>query len=121
MCNDNSKLKTDNIGNRTICRVKRIELKCVAPLLHWKSWDGVKVYTASARYVEWAEFERFPDNDKIKLLKCAITFSELEEDSDENSEVELNMMKKTNEVVKGHVVFRALSNKNYGNGTCCFG
>ncbi len=37
MCNDNSKLKTDNIGNVTLCRVKRIKLKSGAPPFHWKN------------------------------------------------------------------------------------
>ena len=73
MCNDNSKLKTENIGNGTLCRVKRIKLKNNALPLQWKNWDGVKVYTVSARYVEWAEFERFLDNEKIISIKSAIS------------------------------------------------
>ena len=72
MCNDNSKLKSDNIGNGTLCRVKSIKLKANSPPLQWKNWDGVKVYAVNARYVEWAEFERFPDNEKINSLKSAI-------------------------------------------------
>lgn len=60
MCNDNSKLKTENIGNGTLCRVKKIKLKPGAPPLQWKNWEGVKVYTVNARYVDWVEFERFP-------------------------------------------------------------
>ena len=92
ICNDNSKPKTDNIGNGTLCRVKCIKLKSVAPPLHWKNWDGVKAYTASACYVEWGEFEHFPDNEKISFLKSAI--SALVEESDKNLEVELNKMKK---------------------------
>ena len=73
MCNDNSKLKSDNIGNGTLCRVKCIKLKSNAPPLRWKNWDGFKVYTTSARYVEWAEFERFPENDRIKSKKADIS------------------------------------------------
>lgn len=76
MCNDNSKLKSENVGNGTCCRLKSIKLKNGAPPLSWKNWDGVKVYTVSARYVEWAEFERFPDNDKIKSLKNDISAME---------------------------------------------
>ena len=33
MCNDNSNLKTENIGNGTLCRVKRIKLKNNTPPL----------------------------------------------------------------------------------------
>ena len=52
MYNDNSKLKTENIGNGTLCRVKRIKLKNNALPLQWKNWDGVKVYTVSAHCIE---------------------------------------------------------------------
>ena len=65
MCDDNSKLKTDNVGNGTLCRVKRIKLKRGNPPLHWKNWDVYKVYTTNAQFVESAEFKRFPDNEKI--------------------------------------------------------
>jgi len=94
MCNDNSKLKTDNIGNGTLCRVKSIKLKKDAPLLHWKNWDGVKVYTVNARYVEWAEFERFPDNEKIVLLKSSILAleEELLREQDDKKAAELEDM-----------------------------
>jgi hypothetical protein len=68
MCNDNSKLKSDNIGNGTLCRVKSIKLKKDAPPLHWKNWEGVKVYTVNDWYVEWAKFERLPDNEKFVSL-----------------------------------------------------
>ena len=73
MCNDNSKLKTENIGNGTLCRVKRIKLKNNALSLQWKNWDGFKFYTVSARYIELAEFEHFPDNKKIISIKSSIS------------------------------------------------
>ena len=79
ICTRCSRLKTDKIGNDTLCHVKRIKLKSDAPQLHWKNWDGVKVYTVSARYVEWDEFKRFPDNGKMKVLNSAIS-SALEEE-----------------------------------------
>ena len=73
MYNDNSKLKTEKIGNGTLCRIKIIKLKNKTPPLQWNNRDGVKVYTVSALYVEWAEFERFPDNEKIISIKSAIS------------------------------------------------
>ena len=72
MCNDNSKLKTDSIDNFTLYHVKRIKPRKDVLSLQWKNWDGFKVYTVNARYVECAEFERFPDNEKIVLLKSDI-------------------------------------------------
>lgn len=48
--------------------MKKIKLKRGAPPLQWTNWEGVKVYTVSARYVDWVEFERFPDNEKILSL-----------------------------------------------------
>ncbi len=52
MCNDNTKLNIDNIGNGTLCQVKHIKLKGGVPPLQWKNWYGFKVHTTSARYVE---------------------------------------------------------------------
>ncbi|KAL7527853.1 hypothetical protein ACHAXR_004496 [Thalassiosira sp. AJA248-18] len=72
MCIDNSKLKENKLGNGTLCRVKGMKLKPGAPPLHWKNWDGVKVFCTSARYVEWVEFDRFPVSEEIKLLKSEI-------------------------------------------------
>ena len=71
ICNDNSKLKKENIGNGTLCCVKKIKLKGAPPLC-WNNWDGKKVYTVSACYVEWVEFERFPHNEKVFSLQSAI-------------------------------------------------
>ena len=66
MCNDHSKLKTDGVGNGTLCRVKRIKLKDGAPPLCWKNWDIYKVNTVNTQYVEYVKFERFPDNEEKK-------------------------------------------------------
>ena len=78
MCNGNSKLKTEDIGNVTLCRVKNIKLKEDAPPLRWKNWDGKKVYTTCAHYVEYVEFERFPDNEAMISLKKDIDALEVE-------------------------------------------
>ena len=72
MCTDNSKLKKLKLGNGTLCRVKRIKLKSGPLLLQWKNWEGKQVYTISDRYVEWVEFDRFPESDKIRSLKNEI-------------------------------------------------
>ena len=45
----------------------------------WKNWDGVKVYTVSAQYVEHVEFEHLPDNERIVSLKSAINALQREE------------------------------------------
>jgi hypothetical protein len=50
MCVDNSKLKSDNIGNGTLCRVRGLKLKRNAPPMQWKNWDGYKVQTVNAHY-----------------------------------------------------------------------
>ena len=95
MCNDNSKLKELGLGNGTLCRVRRIKLKHGAPPLQWKNWEGKKVYTTSARYVEWVEFEHFPDNEKIKALKEEIETlqNELEgSDDDEEKTAQLDKL-----------------------------
>jgi hypothetical protein len=68
MCIDNSKLKTEKVGNGTMCRVRRLQLKRGSPPLQWKNWDGKKVYTVNARHVEYIEMERFPLTDKILEL-----------------------------------------------------
>lgn len=73
MCNNNDLLKKYKIGNGTIARVKRVKLKTSAPdSLIWKNWEDKKVYTVSARHVEWVEIERFPDNARIRALKKSI-------------------------------------------------
>ena len=84
MCIDNSKLKKFKLGNGTLCRVISIRLKDNAPL-QWKNWDGYKVYTISARYCEYVEFEHFPENERIVSLKSKINGlnNELEEIQDD--------------------------------------
>ncbi len=81
--NNNSKLKLDNIGNGTLCRVKCIKLKNGTPPLQWKNWGSFNVYTTSARYVEWTEFERFPEIDKSDSKKYAIAKFENEMSPDD--------------------------------------
>ena len=102
MCHGNSLLKTQNIGNGTLCRVKHIKLKSDAPPLYWKNWDRVKVYTVSARHVEWIEFERFPEDDKRLSLKS--TISQMEAEPNKHSKVELNTMQKKFEDYTTHTV-----------------
>ena len=62
------------LATEFLFRVKCIKLKSDAPPLHWKNWDGVKVYTISALYVEYVEFERFPDNEQMISLKTDINY-----------------------------------------------
>ena len=73
-----SKLRSDNIGNGTLCRVKKTKLKKDAPPHIWKNWDGYKMYTVSACYVDHVEFERFPDREDIIGLKSEISAIEEE-------------------------------------------
>ena len=61
------------------------------PALQWKNWDGVKVYTVLVRHVKWAEFERFPDNEKINTLKSSI--STLQEENAPHAEFKLSKIK----------------------------
>ena len=89
MCIDNTKLSEYNVGNGTLCRVRNIKLKDNAPphAVQWKNWDGKKVYCTSARFVEYVELERFPESDKIVLMKSRIdeyksTLSDNWEDDD---------------------------------------
>lgn len=72
MCIDNSKLKTDQVGNGTLCRVVGLKLIDGAPQPQWKNWDGHKVLTINARHVEYIELERFPESKEIKSLKAEI-------------------------------------------------
>jgi hypothetical protein len=37
MCIDNSRLKTENVGNGTMCRVRRLQLKPGSPPMQWKN------------------------------------------------------------------------------------
>ena len=107
MCNDNSKLKKENIGNGTLCRVKKIKLKNGVSL-QWKNWEGVKVYTVNARYVEWVEFERFPDNEKIIALKSDITTleEELASGSDDDKLAQLDKLRNELKATKSARCFR---------------
>ena len=73
--------------------MKRVKLKCNSPPLQWKNWDGVKVYTTSARYVEWVEFERFPDSDKIKSIKAEIDTLDNQIGTDLDGERRVNLEK----------------------------
>ena len=102
MCNGTSKLKTDNVGSATLCRVKRIKLKKGDPPLHWKKWDGYKVYTTNARFVKSTEFERFPDNEKITAMKVAIaTLEEELANMDTNERLaELEKLQKEHKILK---------------------
>ena len=93
MCIDNSKLKSDNIGNGTLCRVKSVKLKQGAPPLNWKNWDGKKVWCVSARHVEYVEFERFPVDERMVSLKATIQGLE-NEINNENNRNELTKLKR---------------------------
>ncbi len=66
-------MKTDIIGNGMPYRVKHTKLKNGTPPLQWKNWDDYKVYTTSACYDEWEEFEWFLENKKILIKKAVIT------------------------------------------------
>ena len=48
MCNDNSKLRTNGIGQWNTFEVKHINLKDDAPPLYWKNWDNYNVSTVNA-------------------------------------------------------------------------
>ena len=71
------------------------------------------MYTVSARYVGWAEFEGFPDKEQIKLLKYVI--SALEEVpvncQGKDTRVELKKMKKELKWFKELQYFRLLPTK----------
>ena len=91
MCIDNSKLKETNLGNGTLCRVRRVKIKDDAPphATQWKNWEGKKVWCTSARHVEYIEFERFPDNERITALKLEIEAfkNSLDDGWERNSEI----------------------------------
>ena len=108
MCNDDSKLKKENIGNGTLCRVQKIKFNNGTPPLYWKSWDGRKMYTVSVRYVEWVEFERFPDNEKILSLKSAIVRleNELVDNDDSKKVIELEQVQKEFKIIKAAWFFK---------------
>ena len=65
---------------------KRIKLKNGTPPLQWKNWGSFNIYTTSERYVEWAEFERFPENHKSESKKYAIAKFENEMSPDDLEE-----------------------------------
>ena len=116
MCNDNSKLKNDGVGNRTLCRVKRIKLKDGASPLCWKNWDNYKVNTVNAQYVEYVEFERFPDNGKIRSTKAAISAfeEELANDDDSNRLAELEKLQEKLQTMKQSQCFKLSLGGLYG-------
>ena len=116
ICNDNSKLRSDNIGNGTLCGVKKIKLKKDAPRPIWKNWDGYKVYTVSAHYVDHVEFERFPDREDIIGLKSEISAIEEElaasrEDTSKSAKLESVLEKNTKQIKEeeSSTVFQALT------------
>ncbi len=63
--------------NGKLCQVKHIKLKDGAPPLQWKNWNSFKVYTTSERYMEWAEFERFLESEKIQPKKFIFPSSKM--------------------------------------------
>jgi hypothetical protein len=71
MCTvDNKRLKDKvPIGNGTLCRVVGIKLKDHAPSHRWQNWDGRKVWTVSAKHVDWVEFEYHPKSKRILELE----------------------------------------------------
>ena len=82
MCTvDNSHLKDKvPIGNGTLCRVVGMKLTEHAPSHRWKNWDGKKVWTVSAKHVEWVEFEYYPNpkSGEIERLEKDIEDKELD-------------------------------------------
>jgi len=60
MVNNNDLLKSHGIGNGSMARVKRVQLKSTATNPGWKNWEGKKVYCVSINDVEYIEIERFP-------------------------------------------------------------
>ena len=58
MVNNNDLLKSHGIGNGSMGRVKRVQLKSTATNPGWKNWEGKKVYCVSVNDVEYIEIER---------------------------------------------------------------
>ena len=58
MVNNNDLLKSHGIGNGSMARVKRVQLKSTATNPEWKNWEGKKVYCVSVNDVEYIEIER---------------------------------------------------------------
>jgi hypothetical protein len=58
MVNNNDLLKSHGIGNGSMARVKRVQLKSTATNPGWKNWEGKKVYCVSVNDVEYIEIER---------------------------------------------------------------
>ena len=70
---DNKRLKDKvPIGNGTLCRVVGIKLNEHAPSHRWQNWDGRKVWTVSAKHVDWVEFEYHPKSKDILSLEGEI-------------------------------------------------
>ena len=84
--------------------------------MQWKNWDGVKVYTVSACYVEWAEFERFLDNEKIISIKSAISTLEKQPVNNPDSMIsisfELEKLQKELKLLKDSQCFKLLPTKS---------
>jgi len=72
MVNNNDLLKSHGIGNGSMARVKRVQLKSTATNPGWKNWEGKKVYCVSVNDVEYIEIERFPESSKMKSLQVSI-------------------------------------------------
>ena len=106
MCTDNSKLKTINVGNGTQCRMRGIKLKLDAPCLQWKNWDGKKVCTINARYVDYALMERFPVSPKIKALEMKIDILKTSQEIDPNIQSRIDRMESELEALKSAQYFR---------------
>ena len=69
MCSSNENLKDDGTGNGTQCRIIGIKLKQNQTSYRWKNWDGKKVWTVSAKDVEFVQFEHYPKTKAIVALE----------------------------------------------------
>jgi hypothetical protein len=106
---DNKRLKDKvPIGNGTLCRVVGIKLKDHAPSHRWQNWDGRKVWTVSAKHVDWVEFEYHPKSKRILELEEEIKEKEwdlkvLQESCD------INRARKRARTTRRHTVDAAIS------------
>ena len=106
---DNKRLKDKvPIGNGTLCRVVGIKLKDHAPSRRWQNWDGRKVWTVSAKHVDWVEFEYHPKSKRILELEEEIKEKEwdlkvLQESCD------VNQTRKRAKTTRRHTVDTAIS------------
>ena len=91
MCSSNEKLKKDDTGNGTQCRVVGIKLKQNPNSYRWKNWDGKKVWTVCASDVEFVQFEHYPKTREIISLEHKL--ARLEQDESANFDA-MNSVKK---------------------------